>query len=266
MQENQYRTPAWAGSFYPADQESLKKQIESFGCAGSVTKGILRGMVMPHAGYIYSGYTAAQARKDIQHTRPNHIILLGPDHHVGMATSHITNKQYWQSPLGTVPISANAHQLLHQYPNLFQYNELSDAKEHSLEVIVPFLQSWLESFDLLPIVLGQVRPEPLAAALTPYLTPDTLLVVSSDLSHFLSDDEARGKDKKTLAAILDMNFERLAVNNNMACGLTPICTLLSLAQKFAWQPKLLHYSTSGDTSGDYSRVVGYGAIGFYEEE
>ncbi|MDA3972068.1 MAG: AmmeMemoRadiSam system protein B [Desulfobulbaceae bacterium] len=266
MQQDQYRTPAWAGSFYPADKESLANQIEAFACETTVSQGRLRGMIMPHAGYIYSGYTAAQARKDVQQTRPKHIILLGPDHHVGMSTSHITHKEYWQSPLGSVPVSKNSARLLDQHPQLFQHNSLSDAKEHSLEVIVPFLQAWLEKFDLLPIVIGQVDPEQLAQALTPYITAETLLVVSSDLSHFLSDDEARAKDENTLAAILDMNLAELAMNTNNACGLTPICTLLNLAQKFSWQPRLLHYSTSGDTSGDYSRVVGYAAIGFYEQE
>ncbi len=265
MTQEQIRYPAWAGSFYPADKNELTDQIKSLAGRPAQTSGILRGIIMPHAGYIYSGHTASYAEQDIHENKPETIILMGPDHHVGMATSHVCQKKYWQTPLGDVKISPHAHELLAGHPNLFQENPLADQKEHSLEVIVPFLQSWLAEFQIIPIVTGQIDPIALASALMPLLNNDTLLVISSDLSHFLSDNMARTKDRQTITAILEMDMDHLAINDNKACGLTPIIALLTIAQKLDWHPRLLHYSNSGDISGDTDRVVGYATIGLYEE-
>lgn len=220
---------------------------------------------MPHAGYIYSGKTASHAGPDIQNSKPQTIVLLGPDHHVGMTTSHLCQKKYWQTPLGILPIAQATKTLLREHPDLFADIHLCDEKEHSLEVILPFLQTWLTPFNLLPIVTGQVDPVPLAKAINPLVDRDTLLVVSSDLSHFLPAPKAETKDKQTIDAILEMNLNALAINDNKACGLIPICALIILAKARNWIPRLLHYSHSGDTSGDFNRVVGYATIGFYTE-
>ncbi len=260
------RHPAWAGSFYPESATELAHQIKSFPCGSSLPQGRLRGIILPHAGYTYSGYTAAQAQATIAKTQAKHIILLGPDHHVGMMANHVSTNATWQTPLGEIAISPLAKKLLQDAPTLFQSNPLSEAKEHSLEVLVPYLQSWLEDFDLLPIVTCQTNPKELAVALAPHIHDDSLLVISSDLSHFLSDDEARLKDHETIAAILDLNLDHLRLNDNKACGLTGICALIHLAKQYAWQPHLLHYATSSETSGDRSRVVGYTSIGFYEDD
>jgi AmmeMemoRadiSam system protein B len=260
------RKPAWAGSFYPADPDELSRQIKTMAQQATVHSGQLRAVIMPHAGYIYSGTTASYAEHDIRKANPKTIILLGPDHHVGMAASHICREEYWQSPLGRVKLSKKTEELLERYPRIFRHNSLSDQKEHSLEVIVPFLQTWLDNFELLPVVTGQVDPEPLAAALLPLLDNNTLLVISSDLSHFLNDAEARNKDADTINAILNMDIQQLALHDNRACGLIPIAVLISIAETLKWQPQLLHYATSSDSSGDKSRVVGYAAIGFYEED
>ena len=266
MTPNTIREPAWAGSFYPADHDELQNQIQAMAQQSTEHSGQLRAVIMPHAGYIYSGQTASYAEHDIHNAKPQTIILLGPDHHVGITASHICQKEYWQTPLGRVKISEKTKELLDAYPQVFQNNALSDHKEHSLEVIVPFLQTWVDQFELIPIVTGQINPEPLASAILPLLNHQTLLVISSDLSHFLDDTEARIKDKNTITSILNMNLEQLTRNDNKACGLIPIYTLLIIAKSLNWQPQLLHYATSGDSSGDRSRVVGYATIGFYEED
>ncbi len=261
-----YRTPAWAGSFYPANVHNLQNQIKHVAQTTLDVKKGLRGIIMPHAGYIYSGRTASYAEQDLKEKQPTHIILLGPDHHVGMGASHISQKDFWLTPLGKVSISKNSQLLQHQHPGIFKHNVVSEEKEHSLEVIVPFLQTWLHNFDLLPIVTGQIDPHQLATAITPLLSDDTVLVVSSDLSHFLTDRNARNKDADTIESILNLKHNDLAINNNKACGLVPICSLLSIAQSMHWQPRLLHYSNSGEVSGDNNRVVGYATIGFYAED
>ncbi len=182
-----------------------------------------------------------------------------------MTTSHVCQKKYWQTPLGILHIAPATKSLLREQPSLFANTPLCDEKEHSLEVILPFLQTWLAPFNLLPIVTGQVDPRPLAKAITPLAGKDTVLVVSSDLSHFLPATEAETKDKQTIEAIIEMNLNTLAINDNKACGLTPICALIILAKARNWIPRLLHYSHSGETSGDFNRVVGYATIGFYTE-
>lgn len=259
-----YRTPAWAGSFYPANRQELQHQIKTLSTKSQKTGGNLRAMIMPHAGYVYSGHTASYAENDLKKKQPKQIILLGPDHHVGMPTSHVCQKDFWQTPLGDVKISAHSELLQQQHPDIFNLNPLSDQKEHALEVIVPFLQTWLNDFDLLPIVTGQVAPDKLAQAITPLLTDDTVLVISSDLSHFLTDQGAQTKDTETIEAILSLNIQELLMGQNKACGLIPICALLAIATVKNWKPYVLHYSNSGDVSGDKDRVVGYATIGFYE--
>ena len=266
MSQQDTRYPTWAGSFYPQAAEDLEHTINTLAPDHPASSKQLRGMIMPHAGYVYSGATASYAGADIKKMAPATIVLLGPDHHVGLSASHICQKKIWQTPLGEIPLSAKNKKLLQDHRHLFVDHPLSDRKEHSLEVILPFLQSWIESFELTPIVTGQVDPTELALAISPLIGEDALLIVSSDLSHFLPAQEAEEKDLATIDAILNMDKEGLSVNNNKACGLTAIMTLLVLAQQQKWTPHLLHYSHSGKTSGEMNRVVGYTTIGFYQED
>ncbi|MBL0716141.1 MAG: AmmeMemoRadiSam system protein A, partial [Desulfosarcina sp.] len=140
---------------------------------------------------------------------------------------------------------------------------VSDNREHSLEVVLPFLQHYLGDFELVPIVLGRCDSRTMAGALEPYLGPDTLLVVSSDLSHYLPYDQAVARDRQTIDFIMGLEVEALGRRENCACGKAPLQVLMTLARRLRWEPVLLHYANSGDTAGDRARVVGYAALAFF---
>jgi len=148
---------------------------------------------------------------------------------------------------------------------LFQAIPASDRLEHSVEVVLPFLQYFLKKFELIPMVFGQGSDlaDRVSAALDPLIDQNTLLVVSSDLSHYLSYQEAVARDRETINMILKLDAGKLVTRENAACGKIPILVVINMARRHGWQPVLLHYSNSGDTAGDRSRVVGYAAIAFY---
>ena len=148
-------------------------------------------------------------------------------------------------------------------PELFQSLPVSLDKEHSLEVILPFLQTYLGKFQLVPIIVGRADIRGLSNALDGILDSDTLMVISSDLSHFLSYAEATNRDRETINEIMKLNPAKLVKTDNRACGIAPILILMELARRHHWHPLLLHYSNSGDTAGGRSRVVGYAAIAFF---
>lgn len=258
----------YAGSFYPADPQELTQLIDRLkndAKLPAVPVTPLRAVIIPHAGYIYSGLTAAHSALALEGKSFDPVIIMAPDHRVGLHQAAITDSSTFSLPSGTIAINPLARQLCEDFPDLFAPNTVSDHQEHAVEVTLPFLQNCLPPFSMVPMVIGQQDPRAIAAALTPHINPHTLLVASSDLSHFLPYDEAVSKDKETLAAILDLNQMALRENDNKACGLIPIRVILTMAQQQDWQPVLLHYSNSGDTAGDRQRVVGYAAIAFYEK-
>jgi len=263
------RMPVWAGKFYPATQSELKQTIDTLTQkAKQTTDKIppnkeLKALILPHAGYIYSGFTAAHASNVLSEKRFNKVILLGPDHRVGFRNCAISNVKGYQTPLGFIRLHEDTKILLKK-SNLFQYIKPFDEVEHSLEVILPFLQYYLKEFELVPIVIG--RPyeiNAIADVIEPLLDLDTLLVVSSDLSHFLPYSEAVARDKETIDIILNFKPEELKKRENCACGKIPILILMKIAHNNGWQPVLLNYTNSGDTAGDRSSVVGYSAIAYF---
>ena len=265
------RMPVWAGKFYPATQSELKQTIDILTQKAKQTtvkippSKELKAIILPHAGYIYSGFTAAHASHVLSENQFNKVILLGPDHRVGFRNCAISNVKGYQSPLGFIRLHEDTKILLKK-SNLFQYIHKFDEVEHSLEVILPFLQYYLKEFELVPIVIG--RPfeiNAIADAIEPLLDSDTLLVVSSDLSHFLPYTEAVAWDKETIDVILNYKPEELIKRENCACGKTPILILMEIARRHEWQPVLLNYSNSGDTAGDRSKVVGYAAIAYFSK-
>lgn len=263
------RPPRWAGSFYPENPDSLRSLIKDLHTQAAATKidlgnATIRALILPHAGYIYSGFTAAHGTLLLKDQHFKRVFLLGPAHHVGVAGCAVSRASTYKTPLGDIPLSPLGEELQSKHPDLFQENTASEQAEHSLEVILPFLQESLGDFELVPLVVGQPDTESTALALAPFVDDDSLVVISSDLSHFLDYDSAVDKDKKTLDAILAMDMGALLYNDNKACGMVGIQILLNLARLKNWQPRLLHYSNSGDTAGDRSRVVGYGAIAFTE--
>ena len=264
------RKPVRAGSFYPANSSQLLKIIDQLTLKAQKTQikiptnKQLRAIIMPHAGYIYSGWTAAHASLVVKPNQFSKVILIGPDHFVGFRNAAISNATDYETPLGKIKLHKDIL-TLRRRPKLFHLLPLSIDKEHSLEVILPFLQTYLEKFQLVPIVVGQANIKGLSNALDVIMDHDTLLVVSSDLSHYLTYKEAVDRDRKTINRILNLNTDGLVSSENWACGAMPILILLELARLHQWQPSLLHYSNSGDTAGDRSRVVGYTAIAFWGE-
>ncbi|MDM8541332.1 AmmeMemoRadiSam system protein B [Desulfococcaceae bacterium HSG9] len=261
------RKAAVAGQFYPSDRAQLTQLIEHLTRQAQQTKidtpgqGVLKALILPHAGYVYSGLTAAHASHLLSENQFDKVILLGPDHRVGFSNGAITDSGAYETPLGQIKLHKDAAQLLQT--DLFKTVPASDRGEHSLEAVLPFLQYYLKKFELVPIVLGRGDIKGMADAINTRLDQKTLLAVSSDLSHFLSYDKAVAFDKETLKMISALKAKKLLQRDNAACGVVPIAILLHLARLHGWHPQLLHYSNSGDTAGDHKRVVGYAAIAFY---
>lgn len=256
------RPPAVAGQFYPADPEELSTMIDGFlndvndATLAEVDPAKLKALIVPHAGYPYSGPVAAAAYKllmklgtDVEYQ----IILLGVSHHLPIDRAYGDGFDVWQTPLGEVELTPQT--TCPKKPEAHEY-------EHSLEVQVPFLQKTLKNFKILPLVSNRTEPHALADKLKPLLTDNTILIVSSDLSHYLSDEQAHAIDQNTCQYIIKRDSVKLSSLPDSACGLNGILTLLTLAQDQNWQPHLLKYAHSGDVTGDQSQVVGYASFGF----
>ncbi|MBU0728630.1 MAG: AmmeMemoRadiSam system protein B [Proteobacteria bacterium] len=261
------RKPVFAGTFYPAAEQDLRQNIQLLAAKAEHSRPAippdksLKALIMPHAGYIYSGLTAAHAALVLQNQSFAKVIILAPDHRVGFTDAAVSAVLAYETPLGLIKLHADAQHLRNQTG--FRAVPASDESEHSLEVILPFLQMYLGNFELVPIILGPSSIEMITASLLPLLKPDTLLVASSDLSHYLPYDAAVKKDNETIQSILDLHPGLLIKNDNRACGTIPIQILMNIARHKSWEPVLLHYSNSGDTAGDKTGVVGYTAIAFY---
>ena len=262
------RQPVRAGSFYPSEPRELRNLIDRLAQnARSAQQDLpdprsLRALILPHAGYPYSGPTAAHAARVLSENQFKTVLLMGPDHFVGFRSAAVPAVQAFQTPLGKIELHPAAADLLKQ-PELFAPLPPADDREHSLEVVLPFLQAFLKGFQLIPVVVGRADVDRLGTALLPWVDRETLVVVSSDLSHFLPYAEAHAKDQNTIQAILRLRPDELAQSGNAACGVTPLRVLLTMANRFGWHPVLLNYLNSGDTAGDRTRVVGYAAIAFF---
>ena len=265
------REAAKAGSWYPADPERIREDIAALTRQAQKSdiqipsNKRLRALILPHAGYRYSGWTAAHAVFVLSERQFYKVILLGPDHYVGLRNGAISDVAAYRTPLGMVKLHPDARKLRNQ-SEFFQPSSVSDRNEHSLEMVLLFLQYFLGDFELIPIVAGPTQTGRFAASLKSILDDNTLLVVSSDLSHFLSYSEAVEKDKQTIDWIMNRDASGFAKRENRACGAIPLSILIHMAKQHNWQPVMLHYSNSGDTSGDRSRVVGYAAIAFFGDQ
>ncbi|MCG6912006.1 MAG: AmmeMemoRadiSam system protein B [Deltaproteobacteria bacterium] len=262
------RKPLWAGRFYESDPSGLVHHIDALTKKAAQTRitppegKFLRAIVMPHAGYTYSGWTAAHAAQAIAKSRYAKVVLIGPDHRIGLRTAAISDAAAYETPLGRIDLHHDITRLRRQ-KDLFETLPLNRDREHCLEVILPFLQRYLGTFQLVPVVVGSGDVEKLSHALDAIVDDDTLLVVSSDLSHYLPYAEAVERDHETIEEIINLTPDKLMRDDNRACGKTPLLIAIQMARRHRWQPVLLHYSNSGDTAGDRSQVVGYAAIGFF---
>lgn len=273
------RQPAVAGLFYPADAEQLRRELDRLlKCAvAPTTTARLRALIAPHAGYTYSGPVAASAFAALRGTTFSRVIVLAPSHFADFEGVAVTPADYL-SPLGRLerdPLSERLAQIppfssrpaAHVFPPAWARagltEERPDTYEHALEVELPFLQHALGTFRLVPLLCGRVDPSEVAAQLLAFLDDTTLLVASSDLSHYHPYEEARQRDLRCVRAICSL--DTAAMRSQEACGKIPILVVMEIAKRLGWQPILLDYRNSGDTTGDRARgVVGYAAIAFYE--
>ncbi len=256
------RSAAVAGLFYPADPAQLHREIQSMLAMTEQTGSAPKALIVPHAGYIYSGPVAASAFAQLQNISQQieRVILLGPCHRVPLRGLATTSADYFETPLGRIKIDRDA---INQILSLQQVEEfdLTHQQEHSLEVQLPFLQEVLDDFTLVPLVVGDTRAEEVSEVLEHLWGGDeTLIVISSDLSHYHDYNTARAIDNETCEAIEAMN--PAAIHYEQACGRNPVTGLLLAAKKHGLHPTTLDLRNSGDTAGDKSSVVGYGAWAF----
>lgn len=258
------RPPAVAGLFYPADPAVLSADIRALLDAVPAATRMPKALIVPHAGYIYSGPTAAAGYAQLRGAlagRIRRVVLLGPVHRVPVRGLALPEATAFATPLGEIPLDTVAMSELAGLPQV-TVSAAAHAAEHSLEVHLPFLQAVLGDFSLLPLAVGDASTDEVAGVLERvWGGPETLIVISSDLSHFLSYTDARRIDRATVQHILAL---RPDLDHQQACGATPVNGLLAYAARHALQPELLDLRNSGDTAGDRSRVVGYVSVAFFE--
>ena len=260
------RQPTVQGSFYPADPTKLTVLVDTLLMQPPATlaPGRVRAIISPHAGYRYSGVVAAQGFRQIPEGTKR-VVVMAPAHRVRMrGGGSILDVDAYRNALGDIPIDSVAGELRDKY-GFFASLPKAHQKEHSLEVMLPFLQRRLASFTLIPIVLGQeLNAERIAEALLPILDDkNTVLVVSSDLSHDKTYAAATAADRGCLDAILELDGE--AVSGKELCGKAPVGVLLEIAKRRSWKPVLIDYRNSGDaTRNREARIVGYGCVAFID--
>ncbi len=261
------RAPAVAGTFYPGESRELAHslaQLLSAAAHDAPERAVPKAIIAPHAGYIFSGPIAASVYVLLAPARSHitRVVLLGPTHRVAVRGLALPGCNAFATPLGTVEIDTAAVERLRGMPQV-TVNAQAHALEHSLEVHVPFLQTVLEKFTLVPLAVGHAGAQEVADVLDVlWGGPETLIVVSSDLSHYLSYGDAQAVDRATAKAILDLSSE---LSHEQACGATPVTGLTHVARRRGLKPELIDLRNSGDTAGDRNRVVGYGAFAFYED-
>jgi AmmeMemoRadiSam system protein B/AmmeMemoRadiSam system protein A len=260
------RPPAVAGLFYPEDPATLRRDVQQFLAAAGPPDRDLRSpkaLIAPHAGYIYSGPSAghAYARLAPCAARIRRVVLLGPVHRVPVRGLALPSVERFETPLGPIEIDREAVAQLGDLPYVGT-SDRAHAAEHSLEVHLPFLQQMLGRFALVPLAVGDASPDEVTEVLRRlWGGEETLVVVSSDLSHYLPYASARAVDRATVDAMLAL---APTLGHDQACGATPVNGLLALARRRGMRAELLDLCNSGDTAGDRSRVVGYAALAFYE--
>ena len=257
------RQPAVAGMFYPADPEQLRNDIDSYLANADKDDSPPKALIAPHAGYIYSGPIAASAYASLKAVadKIKKVVLLGPAHRVPFAGLAAPSSEGFITPLGVVPIDQQAIKNILALPQVVEM-DAAHAQEHSLEVHIPFLQMVLDDFQLIPLVVGDANQQQVSEVLDMlWGGEETLIVISSDLSHYNSYETACEMDRATSLAIERLQPEQ--IHYDMACGRNPVNGLLELAKQKGLHARTLDLRNSGDTAGPRDRVVGYGAYVFH---
>lgn len=253
------RKPAVAGSFYPADPKILQGMLTDFLAQADSDAPPPKVIIAPHAGYIYSGPIAASAYARLKSVRESisRVVLIGPSHRVAFQGLAVSGADTFSTPLGDISLDKTIIEPLLQLP-FVGYLEQAHAMEHSLEVHLPFLQQTLSNFKLAPIVAGDASPHQVSQVIDKLWGGDeTLIVISSDLSHYHDYLTAQHLDQRTSNLIEQLRYQD--ISSEAACGKVPLSGLLKLLQEKSLRIKTIDLRNSGDTAGDKHRVVGYGA-------
>jgi len=256
------RRPAVAGMFYPADPDVLARDVDAMLAEAPVWPGEPpKALVVPHAGYVYSGPIAASGYTTLRGARGRvrRVVLLGPAHYVPVVGLAFPSVDGFETPLGIVSIDPEARRAVAELPDVV-VDDAPHAPEHSLEVHLPFIQRVLgDEVTLAPFVVGRASAESVARVLDVLWGGDeTVVIVSSDLSHYLDHATARQRDEQTAELIVSGLFDRLEPED--ACGAYPMRGLLVAADRHGLHTTMLDLRSSGDTAGPRDRVVGYGAF------
>jgi len=260
------RPAAVAGLFYPGNQVALARDVLTMldeTRDPPLVPGFPKGLIVPHAGYIYSGHVAANAYALLRPAAGivKRVVLLGPCHRVAVRGLALPGASAFDTPLGKVEVDADAVKQLAGMPHVVEF-PATHAQEHSLEVQLPFLQQVLRDFRLVPLVVGAATAAQVAEVIERlWGGPETLFVISSDLSHYQPYDAARAIDGRTVQAILDF---RTDIDHQQACGATPVAGFLAAARTRGLSAELLDARNSGDTAGGRDRVVGYASFAFWD--
>ncbi|MEP5762939.1 MAG: AmmeMemoRadiSam system protein B [Halieaceae bacterium] len=252
------RSAAVAGQFYPAGAAQLQSDVDSMLASAGTDAPCPKALVAPHAGYVYSGSIAAEVYARLRNSEQpiTRVVLLGPSHRVGFRGIATSSADFFTTPLGQIPLDKAAQQQILQLPGVHE-RDAAHNQEHSLEVQLPFLQRSLQGFSLVPLVVGDADTEQVAAVIDGlWGGPETLLVISSDLSHFLDYQAAQSKDAVTRRRIEN---REATLSGDEACGCRPLNGLLTVLQRRQLGIKTVDVRNSGDTAGSRDRVVGYGA-------
>src|SRR5262245_9058240 len=255
------RPAAVAGRFYPGDAATLRATVDDELARARPWSGPTpEALVLPHAGYMYSGPIAATGYATLVPARDtiHRVVLLGPAHYVGFEGVAVSSADAFATPLGDVRVDGALRERVLALPGV-RVHDAAHAPEHSLEVHLPFLQRALADFTLLPLVVGRAPTETVAAVIEAvWGEPDVLVIVSTDLSHYLDHDTAARRDRATAAAVVNGDLDEIAPDD--ACGAYPLRGLLAAARARDLAVELLDLRNSGDTAGPRDRVVGYAAF------
>lgn len=261
---SQVRQPAVAGMFYPGDKPTLENDIQQYLDEANYGRDIIpKAIVVPHAGYVYSGPIAASAYKQIIPIKDkiNRVVLLGPSHRVAFNGLAVPESDIFNTPLGDIQIDKEGIQLLADLPQVMA-SDRAHSEEHSLEVQLPFLQEILDDFTLIPLVVGDAEQDDVAEVIEKLWGDEhTLIVISTDLSHYHEYTEAKRIDRLTSDAIINIKPDLISYDD--ACGRNGLKGMLTVAKDKNLSVDILDLRNSGDTAGDKSRVVGYGAYVFH---
>ena len=259
------RPAAVANMFYTGNPAQLRAEVQSMLDATSAISATPKAIIVPHAGFVYSGPIAASAYAQLipAKNKIHRVVLLGPCHRVALSGLATSSADYFETPLGSIPVDRELSDQLVRLPQVQEFDQ-THVQEHSLEVQLPFLQQVLDDFTLLPLVVGDASDRDVHEVLEAVWGDDeTLIVISSDLSHYHDYATAQRMDNKTREAI--ENLDGKHIHYDQACGRNPVLGLLLSARKHHLKVTTLDLRNSGDTAGNKDQVVGYGAWAFIQQ-